>query len=156
MNEVFEPNGEKKRTEPCKPLLRTIRKLVICRDAQRRTILYPLLWRHNGRNGVSNHQPYDCLLKLLFRHRSKKTSKLRVTGLCGGIHRWPVNSPHKEPVTRNMFPFDYVIMIMCSNVNSSICVNLQSCYVTVPVKWRHFLNVNMSHFTGHCNIYSRA
>ena len=27
-----------------------------------------------------------------------------------GIHRWPVNSPHKEPVTRKMFPFDDVIM----------------------------------------------
>ena len=33
-------------------------------------------------NGVSNHQPHDCLLNRLFRHRSKKTSKLRVTGLC--------------------------------------------------------------------------
>ena len=28
-----------------------------------------------------------------------------------GIHRWPVNSPHKRPVTRQMFPFDDVIMI---------------------------------------------
>ena len=27
-----------------------------------------------------------------------------------GIHRWPVNSPHKWPVTRKMFPFDDVIM----------------------------------------------
>ena len=27
-----------------------------------------------------------------------------------GIHRWPVNSPHKVPVTRKMFPFDDVIM----------------------------------------------
>ena len=27
-----------------------------------------------------------------------------------GIHRGPVNSPHKGPVTRKMFPFDYVIM----------------------------------------------
>ena len=27
-----------------------------------------------------------------------------------GIHRWPVNSPHKRPVTRKMFPFDDVIM----------------------------------------------
>ena len=26
-----------------------------------------------------------------------------------GIHRWPVNSPHKGPVTRKMFPFDDVI-----------------------------------------------
>ena len=44
----------------------------------------PLRWRHNGRDGVSNHQPHDCLLKRLFRCRSKKTSKLRVTGLCAG------------------------------------------------------------------------
>ena len=28
-----------------------------------------------------------------------------------GIHRWPVNSPHKWPVKRKMFPFDDVIMI---------------------------------------------
>ena len=27
-----------------------------------------------------------------------------------GIHRWSVNSPHKGPVTRKMFPFDDVIM----------------------------------------------
>ena len=40
--------------------------------------------RHKGRDGVSNRQPYDCLLNRLFRHRSKKTSKLRVTGLCVG------------------------------------------------------------------------
>ena len=29
-----------------------------------------------------------------------------------GIHRGPVNSPHKWPVTRKMFPFDDVIMCM--------------------------------------------
>ena len=27
-----------------------------------------------------------------------------------GIHRWPVNSPHKGPVTRKMFPVDDVVM----------------------------------------------
>ena len=43
-----------------------------------------LQWRHNGRDGVSNHQLPDNLLKRLFRRRSKKTSKLRVTGLCEG------------------------------------------------------------------------
>ena len=41
-------------------------------------------WRHNGRDSVSNYQPHDCLLNHLFRRRSKKTSKLRVTGLCAG------------------------------------------------------------------------
>ena len=45
-------------------------------------IITPLQWRHNGREIVSNRQPRDCLLNRLFRRRSKKTSKLRVTGLC--------------------------------------------------------------------------
>ena len=67
-------------------------------------------WRHNWRDGVSNHQPHDCLLNRLFRLRSKKTSKLRVTSLCAGNSLGPVNSPHKWPVTRKMLPFDNVIM----------------------------------------------
>ena len=66
-----------------------------------------LKWRHNERDGVSNHQFHDCLLKLLVRRRSKKTPKLRVIGLC---ERWPVNSPHKWPVTRKMFPFDDIMI----------------------------------------------
>ena len=45
---------------------------------------HTLRWRHNGRDSVSNHQPCDCLRNRLFRRRSKKTSKLRVTGLCVG------------------------------------------------------------------------
>ena len=44
-----------------------------------------LQWRHNGRDSVSNQQPHDCLLNRLFRCRSKKTSKLRVTGLCSPV-----------------------------------------------------------------------
>ena len=43
-----------------------------------------LLRRHDGRDGVSNHQSHDCLLNHSFRCRSQKTSKLRVTGLCAG------------------------------------------------------------------------
>ena len=43
-----------------------------------------LQWRHNRRDGVSNHQPPECLLNRLFRRRSKKTSNIRVTGLCAG------------------------------------------------------------------------
>ena len=43
-----------------------------------------LQWRHNGRDGVSNHQSHDFLLNCLFRPRLKKTSKLRDTVLCGG------------------------------------------------------------------------
>ena len=39
-----------------------------------------LQWRHN--NGISNPRCLDCLLNRLYRRRPKKTSKLRVTGLC--------------------------------------------------------------------------
>ena len=53
-----------------------------------RSILkWPLQWRHNERDGisqVSKHQPHDCFLNCLFRRRSKQTSKLCVTGLCVG------------------------------------------------------------------------
>ena len=69
-----------------------------------------LRWRHNDHDGVSNYQPNGCLLNHLFRRRSKKTSKIRVTGLWAGNSPGPVNSPHKGPVTRKMFPFDDVIM----------------------------------------------
>ena len=41
-----------------------------------------LLWCHNGRDSVCYHQPHECLLNHSFRSRSKKTSNLRVTGLC--------------------------------------------------------------------------
>ena len=48
------------------------------------TIIQTLQWRHNGCDSVSNHQHHHFLLHRLFRCRSKKTSKLRVTGLCEG------------------------------------------------------------------------
>ena len=55
----------------------------------------PSKWRHNGSDGVSDHQPHHCLVNRLFRRRS--LAFVRV------IHRWPVNSPRKRPVTRKMF-----------------------------------------------------
>ena len=42
-----------------------------------------------------------------------------------GIHRWPVNSPHKWPVTRKIFPFDDVIMRQV--YYSSCCLVMSSC-----------------------------
>ena len=46
--------------------------------------IFTLQWHHNEHDGISNHQPHDCILNRLFRRRSKKISKLRVTGLCAG------------------------------------------------------------------------
>ena len=75
----------------------------------------PLQWRHNERDGVSNHRRLDCLLNRLFGRRSNKTPKLCVIGLCEGNS--PVTSEypaHKGPVTRKMFQVDDVIM-QCSS-----------------------------------------
>ena len=41
----------------------------------------PLQWRHNEHDGISDHQPHECLHNRLFRRVSKKTSKPRVIGL---------------------------------------------------------------------------
>ena len=59
-------------------------------------------WRHNDRYGVSLHKILDCLLNLLC--RSKKTSKLCVSGLWGNP---------TVTVVGKMFPFDYVIRQKC-------------------------------------------
>ena len=55
-----------------------------------------LQWRHNG---VSNQQPHHCLFNRLFRRRSKKTPKLRVTGPCA----WnsPVTGEFHAQMTSN-------------------------------------------------------
>ena len=82
-----------------------------------------LRWRHNEHDDVSNHQPHDCFFKLLFRRRSKETSKLRVTGHCAG------NSPvtgHKGPLTRKMFPFYDVTMIRRAPNLSGIYISAQT------------------------------
>ena len=87
-----------------------------------------LRWRHNGRVGVPNHQPQDCLLNRSFRRKSKKTSKLRVTGLCA------VNSP----VTRE-FPAQ-----MASNAQN------------VFIWWRHHawrIWIEKTHAKSHQNAY---
>ena len=75
-------------------------------------IFVSLQWRHNGRDGVWNQKPHDWLLNRLFGRRSKKTSKLRVTGLCEG----------NSPVTGE-FPVQ-----MASNAEN------------VSIWWRHHVN----------------
>ena len=69
-----------------------------------------LMWRHNEHNGVSNHRRLDCLLNLCSAADQRKHQSSASLAFVEGIHRWPVNSPHKGPVTQKMFPFDDVIM----------------------------------------------
>ena len=69
--------------------------------------MLPLRWRHYGRDGVPNHQPHHCLLNCLFGRRSRKTSKLRVTGLCAG------NSPGTGEFTAQMASNAENVSIWC-------------------------------------------
>ena len=95
----------------------------------------PLLWRHNGCDWVSNHQPRDCLLNRLFRCRSKKTSKLCDTGLC------EENSPvtyeflaQRASNVENVSIWWYVIMIACWQELMSKLFTFQFHYPWVVLK----------------------
>ena len=72
--------------------------------------IHPLQWRHNGRDSVSNHQPYHYLLNRLFRCRSKKTTKLRVTCPCAGTSPGTGEFPAQMASNADFVPFDDVIM----------------------------------------------
>ena len=87
-----------------------------------------LQWRHNEGDDVSEitgvsiayltidssayQRKYQCYASLAF---------------VRGIHRWPVDSPHKGPVTQKMFPFDDVI------VYESCCTLIQ---ILLSFDWR--------------------
>ena len=61
-----------------------------------------------------------------------------------GIHRGPVNSPHKWPVTRKMFPFDDVIMV--GEAGHTYCLNLMPQWNTVFfVRTRRHLEAMLEH-----------
>ena len=65
--------------------------------------VYPLQWRHNEPDCVSNHQPHDCLLKRYSGANKRKDQSSASLAFVRRIHRWPVNSPHNGPVTRKCF-----------------------------------------------------
>ena len=78
----------------------------------------------NERDDVSNHQRLDCLLNRWVVIQRKQQSSASLA-FARGIHRSPVDSPHKGPVTQKMFPFDDVIMHHCANR----CPNTKRCFV---------------------------
>ena len=49
-----------------------------------------------------------------------------------GIHRWPVNSPHKGPVTRKIIPFDDVIMTQWHDPYIYSVASIFSVYLFLP------------------------
>ena len=72
-----------------------------------RNNLISLQWRYNGCDGVSTHQHHHCLLNRLCRGADqRKHQSSTPLAFAWGIHRSPVNSPHKWQVTRKMYNFD--------------------------------------------------
>ena len=116
-------------------------------SARNRPPMMTLPWRHSGRDDVSNHQPHDCLLNHSLRRRSKKTSKLCVTGLCAGNS--PMTGEVPAQMTRNaenVFPLDDVIMIIATvsgrsgkGMDTLSTVFTQLTVLRNSIKWRHTL-----------------
>ena len=79
-----------------------------------------LQWRHNGRYGVSNHIVYSSVYSGADQTKYQSSASL---AFVRGIHWWPVNSPHKWPVTRKMFSFDDVIMSI-SHRHNPLSINI--------------------------------
>ena len=90
---------------------------------------WPLRWRHNERDGVSNHRHLDCLLNRLLRRRSNKTSRPRVTGLCENS-LMTGEFPVQRPVTRKCF---YLMMSSCKTT-----LKVWRCCVTTTTPMRIF------------------
>ena len=88
----------------------------------------PLKWRHNERDGVSNHQPHDCLLNLLFRGKEKNNNNKKPQQNIKAPRHWPLCGD--SPVTGE-FPAE-----MASNAEN------------VSIWWRHhgFLRCQQGHY----------
>ena len=77
------------------------------------------------RDGVSNHRRLHCLLKCWFRRRSKKYQSSASLAIVRGIHRWPVKSPHKRPVTRKNSPVRHYVRL-CALLSKSLSERFRS------------------------------
>ena len=62
-----------------------------------------LQWRHSEHDGVSNHRHLDFFLNRLFWCTAKRTSKLRVNGLCQGNPPATGGFPHKAQSPEKCF-----------------------------------------------------
>ena len=69
-----------------------------------------LRWRHNDHDGVSITSLTIVYSTAYSDADQRKHQSSASLAFVWGIHRGPVNSPHKWPVTRKIFPFDDVIM----------------------------------------------
>ena len=105
-------------------------------------LIYTLQWHHNEHNGDSNHQCLNCLLNRLFYHKSNKTSKHCITGLCEGnsllTSEFPtqrasnsenVSSWWRHDHFRVTFASAVFLRTNCNQIWYSNCLLLNQCYI---------------------------
>ena len=122
------------------------------------SVLLSIISRHNAIACIRNHTTHDHYNDVIMGAIASKIASKKKTSLAivysivysdadqrkhqssasltfvWGIHRGPVNSLHKWPVTRKMFPFDDVIMMLLE---------------------LHHMRVKASHFTRHLTVCSK-
>ena len=92
----------------------------------------PLQWRNNGCDGISNQQHHNCLLNRIFRRRSKKTSKLRVTGLCVGNSPVTGEFPAQMPSNAENVSIWWRHHVTCKHAHKlRVCIYVQYLCVCV-------------------------
>ena len=70
-----------------------------------------------------------------------------------GIHRWPVNSPHKWPVTRKMFSFDDVIMLRYISDGYPILYSHPESYLVLS--WQTSLKLIIMYHIAHNTTWNK-
>ena len=98
------------------------------------TSSWTLQWCHNGHDGISNHQPNDCLLVY-----SGQTKSYASLAFVRGIHWWPVDSPHKGPVTqKNVWSILMGVCpshVWCDSIMGSPCSQVGDSHLWGKADW---------------------
>ena len=81
--------------------------------------------RHNGRDGVSQTSVLVVCSTVCSGADQRTHQSFASLAFVRGIHRWPVVSPHKGPVTRKMVPFENVSMIVSVAWGTNVLENWQ-------------------------------
>ena len=113
----------------------------------------PLQWRHNGTMAsqiTSLIIVYSTVYSGADQRKHQSSASL---AFVRGIHRWPVNSPHKWSVTRKMFPFDDVIVLTCGvymrgDSENTLYVVDWHAQVYTDVFHRHLIHTLIARFMG--------
>ena len=91
---------------------------------------YPLQWRHTKLTGAAIVYSTVCSGVDKIHQSSVSLAFVR------GIHRWPVNSPHKGTITRTMFPFGDVTIIVTDA--PALCVTRSSVATVLTIYDKRF------------------